>query len=259
MPTARPTRGYTLIELLIVLVILGILAAVVLPRLGDIQAGSKDVILASDLSLIRNAIEHYKVTHEGNHPDTDPAAQLTLRTDRAGVLLAQTSESVDALPAGASSMDVRQETSASPVVATAPIVGLGPFLRPPFPANPVNELTTIMVVDRLPEQADGSTGWIYVRNTGVIRANLPQLGIGKPGPGPPARNGAASPALAFVFWVSMPRHPAASGTIFLVLSVLSSGTVAEPARTLLTLAKFDAFCDLVSNLKPHCTQQVCWN
>jgi prepilin-type N-terminal cleavage/methylation domain-containing protein len=132
--TRSPSRGYTLFELLIVLMTLGILSAIVLPRLDDFRGGGRDVTLASELSLIRNAIEHYKVTHEGSHPDSDPAAQLTRRTD-----------------------------------------GIGPFMSAPFPTNPVNGLATIAVLDRLPPEADGTSGWIYVRSTGMLRANLPGL------------------------------------------------------------------------------------
>lgn len=143
-PSRPPPRGYTLFEVLIVLVTLSALAAVALPRLENLGKGADDVRLASELSLIRDAIEHYKVTHEGIHPDHDPAAQLTGRTDPFGTLLPQ--EQTD---------------------------GIGPFLRRPFPENPVNHLSTIHVVDRLPREADGTSGWIYVRSSGVLRANLP--------------------------------------------------------------------------------------
>lgn len=49
-------RGFTLIEVLVVIVILAVLAAIVLPRFVDAGRRSKEAALRSNLKLLRNAI-----------------------------------------------------------------------------------------------------------------------------------------------------------------------------------------------------------
>ncbi len=165
--------GYTLVELLIVLVILGILAAVVMPKMGDFRDGAQDVKLSGDLSTIREAIEHYKLTHGGLAPHLDPVAQLTSITDPKGTLKNVPADAPGKagrtrVPGGGLSTTSPNDTS-----STTPFVGpeLGPFLRPPFPANPVSKLKSVRIVDSMPPFADGQTGWIYARTTGVLKAN----------------------------------------------------------------------------------------
>lgn len=61
--------GFTLVELLVVIVVLAVLAAIVLPKFVDSSRRSKEAALRSDLKLYRNAISLF-------HTDCDsyPAA-----------------------------------------------------------------------------------------------------------------------------------------------------------------------------------------
>jgi len=51
------SRGFTLVELLIVIVILAVLAAIAIPRFMDSGTRSKEASLKTNLKLCRNAIE----------------------------------------------------------------------------------------------------------------------------------------------------------------------------------------------------------
>ena len=55
-------KGFTLIELVIVVVIIGVLAAIAIPRFGDVSDRSFVAAMQSDLSQLRNAQEvHYQI------------------------------------------------------------------------------------------------------------------------------------------------------------------------------------------------------
>lgn len=61
--------GFTLVELLVVIVVLAVLAAIVLPKFMDSGQRSKESALKSDLKLVRNAVTIYK-TDTGLNPLT---------------------------------------------------------------------------------------------------------------------------------------------------------------------------------------------
>ncbi len=65
----KASKGFTLVEILIVVVILGILAAIVIPQFTEASTEAKVSRLASDLQTMRSQIELYKVQHS----DTAPA------------------------------------------------------------------------------------------------------------------------------------------------------------------------------------------
>lgn len=60
-------KGFTLIELMIVIVILGILMGTLLPKLSGVQARARDTARISDLTNIAQALEAY-YNDEGSYP-----------------------------------------------------------------------------------------------------------------------------------------------------------------------------------------------
>jgi len=64
-------RGFTLVEILIVVVILGILAAIVIPQFTSASESAKSSSLGTQLQTIRSQLELYQVQHNGNYPTLD--------------------------------------------------------------------------------------------------------------------------------------------------------------------------------------------
>ncbi len=61
-------RGFTLVEILIVVVILGILAAIVVPQFTNASQEATKGALASQLQTINSQVELYRVQHNGELP-----------------------------------------------------------------------------------------------------------------------------------------------------------------------------------------------
>ena len=64
----KAKSGFTLVEILIVVVILGILAAIVIPQFTEASTEAKLSSLCTDLQTLRSQIELYKVQHNDNPP-----------------------------------------------------------------------------------------------------------------------------------------------------------------------------------------------
>lgn len=144
--SGRSHRGFTLVELLIVVVILGVLAAIVVPQFNGASAEAKEAALAQDVSAMRQAISLYRVQHNEDYPGPtaqDLADQLTMSTDADG------------------------DTAGSKY---------GPYFRAPWPTNNINGMTSILVVATMPENPTGATGWVYATNDGQLRANATGTG-----------------------------------------------------------------------------------
>ena len=67
--------GFTLIQLMVLVVIIGILAAVAIPNFISLQARAKEADVMSTAHTVALAAEHYAVLHEGIY--SDAAADLT--------------------------------------------------------------------------------------------------------------------------------------------------------------------------------------
>jgi general secretion pathway protein G len=138
----KAKKGFTLVEILIVVVILGILAAIVIPQFTDASEQAKIASLRSDLQMMRSQIELYKAQHNDELP-TDPG-HLGL---------------VDALTP-VNGLGITDQYGAS--VAAGTDGAVGPYMRE-IPSNP-------FVVD-----TDGLTGWWFNTLNGDVRANSDTL------------------------------------------------------------------------------------
>src|SRR3954453_3386064 len=71
VPMLARTRktAFTLVEILIVVIILGLLAAIVIPQFTNASQDARESALASQLQTLRSQIELYKLQHGDVLPD----------------------------------------------------------------------------------------------------------------------------------------------------------------------------------------------
>jgi prepilin-type N-terminal cleavage/methylation domain-containing protein len=135
-------RAFSIAELMIVLAIIGILAALAVPSLSNRAVEAKEAAARDNLRVLRDAIEFYAVHHgdvapgyEGNDRGLTPTAECFRRQ----------------------------------------LVDEANCLRK-IPASPFNDLNTVVIVEineSFSAKVSGEYGWLYQPATGTIRLDWP--------------------------------------------------------------------------------------
>src|SRR5678815_5075399 len=127
--------GFTLVEILIVVIILGILAAIVIPQFTNASQDARESSLLSQLQTLRSQIELYKLQHKDKLPDlVTNWNPMTTKTD------------IDGTTVGA--------------------LDYGPYMQS-APTNPVNTLSNVTNGDSALAGASADCGFIYDYNAGA--------------------------------------------------------------------------------------------
>ena len=152
-------RAFTLVEILIVVIILGILAMLVVPSFINAQVPANENVLRENLRSMRTQIELFVGQHANlapGYPNGNRSAAPT-EADFIAQLTQYTSES--------------GQTAAGYSAATP----IRPHLQD-LPVNPFNKLSATLVIadgGSIPA-ADGETyGWFYKPKTRQFIANTP--------------------------------------------------------------------------------------
>ena len=146
MTSNKRQKGFTLVEILIVVVILGILAAIVIPQFSEASSEARNSSVQSNLQMVRSQVELYKIQHNDTLPGAGTASfykALTGKTDIAGA--------VDASGA------------------------YGPYMQT-FPENALNTLgsnsdeSEIVIVSTGTRAASATDGWAWDTSNGDFYA-----------------------------------------------------------------------------------------
>ena len=143
--------GFTLVEILIVVIILGILAAVVIPQFSDASDDTRAASVLTNLKTVRSQLMLYKAQHSEIWP-TDFDTMMTSFTD-------------------AASNDNATQTA---------VFRFGPYLLR-TPANPYTGVATVTTVNDVAAvyaaALDLTQGWWYNAATGEFRCHVPDTQV----------------------------------------------------------------------------------
>ena len=131
--------GFTSVELLIIVVVLGILAAIVIPQFSEASADAKLSRLLGDIQMMRSQIELYKLQHDDAIPGAGTASFTEAMTGRTAIN-------------GALGTDY------------------GPYIQK-IPTNSFNKKSTLELEAGATKLGGGNNGWHFNTTTALFCAD----------------------------------------------------------------------------------------
>ncbi len=133
----KNNKGFTLVEILIVVIILGILAAIVIPQFTNASTDARKNSLSSQLQTMRSQFELYKLQHNDQLPVVFKTTGT--KTDISGCWAGMVGQT-----------DVAGATTGT---------DFGPYLQQ-TPTNPLNQGVDVIV---------GTADLVYAANSGAAK------------------------------------------------------------------------------------------
>ena len=159
--------GFTLIEMLVVVIILGILAMIIVPQISVSTDDARLNSLQTNLNSLRSAIEVYAAQHANRYPGTYSEADGT------------TAVADDAAAKTAFLAQLTQFTDINGTVSGTKTAThkYGPYLKVSLPTKPFNEGNDVLGdfdennITTARTASGGAEGWQYFAPLGVFFAN----------------------------------------------------------------------------------------
>lgn len=93
----RQSRGFTLLELMVVIVIIGVLAALIAPQVLSRVGQAKITAAQTDINTLMNALKIYKLDN-GRYPSSDQGLQALVAKPTTGSIPGNWKSYLDKLP-----------------------------------------------------------------------------------------------------------------------------------------------------------------
>ncbi|MFC1822189.1 type IV pilin protein [Thermodesulfobacteriota bacterium] len=162
MEKFEKNEGFTLIEILVVVILLGILATIIIPQVSVSSDDAKLNAAKTNLANLRNAIELYYYQHSNKFPGA-------LGETSGGA----TTSDVDAATAFVEQMMKYSSSAGITADSGSSTYQYGPYLRNGIPTNPFNDLDTMICDFDEPDITVKSSsgqdyGWKFYPKTGIL-------------------------------------------------------------------------------------------
>jgi len=155
--------GFTLIEMLIVIVILGIMAMIIVPQITESSNDATLRSLQTNLNTLRRAVELYYNQHDNTYPGYNNTNGSLANSGLSKKAFVQQLARYTAIDGAVS--DSKDATHK-----------FGPYIKGgALPTNPYNEQNSVVCdideADITVKVSDGTTGWKFYTLTGNLIAN----------------------------------------------------------------------------------------